>query len=139
MLFTVLWRIEGQPAIGSAPAGAFPAGQWYSQPMAWALANSLATLDNTGSANVNGPASRASLAATLHAFAAYKGLDVSGRADLSRFTDSLSILPEHRDPVSWAVSAGVLTGRTDGTLDLYTEGTRAELAAIILRFLALFE
>ena len=41
MIVTILYRLENQPAAGSANFTDVPAGQWYTSPIAWAAANSI--------------------------------------------------------------------------------------------------
>jgi hypothetical protein len=42
-----------------------------------------------------------------------------------------------KEAVGWAVSTGVIRGRTDGTLDAKGGTTRAELATMLSRFIQL--
>ena len=58
-------------------------------------------------------------------------------ADLSRYTDADTISPWATDAMAWGVEQGLITGLTDTTLAPRSGATRAQLAAILQRFVAL--
>ena len=68
----------------------------------------------------------------------YKGYDVSSRADLEQFADQKEIADYARPAVSWAKATGLLSGRADGLLAPAGSASRAEAAAILHRFCALY-
>ena len=82
----------------------------------------------------NHPVTREQIAAVLFRYAKWKGLDVSGRASLSGFSDAGKIADFAREPMAWAVRNGLITGRTNGTIDPVGTATRAETAVILMRF-----
>lgn len=55
--------------------------------------------------------------------------------DLSLFKDDAQISDWARGNVRWAVGAGLINGRDDGSLDLHGSTIRAEAAAVLQRFL----
>ena len=69
----------------------------------------------------------------------YRGAETAGRTDLSRFSDSAAVADYARDALAWAVSAGLLQGRSDGTLDPSGSATRAQTAVILQRLETLLE
>ena len=72
-------------------------------------------------------------------YAASLDLDVSGKADLSAYTDAADVSGYAADAMAWAVEAGLVTGTGKGdTLSPKATATRAELAALILRAADLF-
>lgn len=75
----------------------------------------------------------------LFRYTEYRGADTAGRTDLSRFSDSAAVADYARDALAWAVSAGLLQGRSDGTLDPSGSATRAQTAVILQRLETLLE
>lgn len=64
-----------------------------------------------------------------------RGLSLDGKADLSRFSDSAKIADYAKDCVSAMISAGLINGNSDGTLNPLGNTTRAEAAVIMKRIL----
>ena len=79
------------------------------------------------------------LAAILLRYMEHRGEGTAGRADLSRFSDSAAVADYAREAMAWAVSAGLLQGRANGTLDPAGSATRAQTAVILHRLDALLE
>lgn len=67
-----------------------------------------------GTFRPEGRITRQQLAAILFRYTEYRGADTAGRTDLSRFSDSAAVADYARDALAWAVSAGLLQGRSDG-------------------------
>lgn len=61
--------------------------------------------------------------------------DTSARADLSCYTDADQISDWGVESMSWAVAEGIITGTSASTLEPGAAATRAQAAAILLRFL----
>ena len=55
--------------------------------------------------------------------------------DLSQFGDTGALSNWAQEGVSWAVGAGLISGKGDGVLDPQGATTRAEAAVILQRFL----
>ena len=66
---------------------------------------------------------------------AFKGMSTSGHGDLSQFGDAGAVSGWAQEGVSWAVGAGLISGKGDGVLDPQGGATRAEAAVILQRFL----
>jgi len=77
---------------------------------------------------------REQLAAILYRYARYKGYDVSGRANLTGYTDSGEIGSYAKPAMAWAVSSGLIHGLADARLAPRGIVTRAEAAVILMRF-----
>lgn len=132
MVVTMLHRLEGSPAALPVSFTDVPAGQYYAVPVAWASAGGIVTGTAPGRFSPDTPVTREQLAAILYRFAQYKGLDASGRGDLSRFPDAPQVSPYAADAMSWAVDAGLITG-SDGRLEPGGSAVRAQVAAIFQR------
>ncbi len=74
------------------------------------------------------------MAILLYNFAKYKGYDVSGGTALDGFTDAGGVSAGALEAMRWAVDAGLVYGMGDGTLDPGGGTTRAQIAALIMRF-----
>ena len=81
----------------------------------------------------NSPITREQMAAILYRYAAYKGYDVSQKADLSGYTDAASISGYAKDALAWANAQKLITGVTDTTLNPQGSATRAQVATILMR------
>ncbi len=80
---------------------------------------------------------REQFAALLFRYALLKNLDLSARTDLNAFSDGGAVSDWAQDAMSWACAKGILTGRPSGELDPKGTATRAEAAAILMRFLSI--
>ena len=74
------------------------------------------------------------MAAILYRYAAYKGYDVSQKADLSGYTDAASISGYAKDALAWANAQKLITGVTDTTLNPQGSATRAQVATTLCAF-----
>ena len=138
-----LYRLAGSPDCSGTLADrgfAFtdiPADADYIDTLLWALDEGLVTGYNETTFGVYANISRQQLAAVLFRFAA--GQDGSAEAGdpalLSAFSDAAQISDWAAEPLAWAVENGILSGRTDGSLDPRGYATRAELAQILMVFL----
>ena len=102
--------------------------------MAWAAANGIVTGYDANTFGPMDPITREQMAAILYRYAAYKGCDVSGLADLSSFTDAGSVSAYAETAMAWAVDAGLITGMTETTLVPQGSATRAQASTILMRY-----
>ena len=137
MLVTILHRSAGKPEPTKAvPFTDVRAGAWYANAVAWAygakVVNGTSATEFTPDADIT----REQVAAILYRYAAQKGEDTSARAELDKqFDDAASISSYAADAMSWAVASGILNG--DGkSLNPQDSATRAELAAMLVRYLS---
>ena len=116
MLMTVLARYAGTDTTGSTP--------WYQKGMEWAKANGVS--DGT---NPNANITREQLVTMLYRYAG------SPKADgkLDSFSDSASVSSYAVNAMQWAVENGIVNG-SNGKLNPQNNATRAEVAAILMRF-----
>ena len=133
-LVTILHRLEGQPAAGEAAFSDVPAGQWYTEAVAWAAANSIVNGVSDTTFAPNDPVTREQMAAILYRYAQYKGYDVTASGDLSGYTDAGAIRPYAEAAMAWANGTGLITGVSDTTLQPRGNSTRAQVATILMRF-----
>ncbi len=116
MLMTILARYAGEDTTGGAT--------WYEKGMEWAKAKGVS--DGT---NPNASITREQLVTMLYRYAG------SPKADgkLDSFSDSASVSTYAADAMQWAVANGIVNG-SNGKLNPQNNATRAEVAAILMRF-----
>ena len=64
-----------------------------------------------------------------------KGIDVSAAADLGSFADFESVSVYARTAIAWASAEGIINGSADGRLMPKAGATRAQVAAILHRYI----
>lgn len=136
MIVSMLARMENVTSAADAGFSDVAADDWYATAVNWAAANGIVNGISADTFAPNDPITREQLAAMLMNYAQYKGMDVSARADLSHYSDAENISSWANDVLSWAVAEGLLTGVTDDTIAPQVHATRAQVAAILQRFLS---
>ncbi len=140
MLVTVLWRSAGSPNEGTNGFTDVPAGQWYTQAVAWAAQNGIVNGVGNNKFDPDARITREQLAAVLYRYAGKVGMDVTARADLKLFPDAGSVSAYATDALSWCVANGIVNGTLEhGTAYLDPQGsaTRAQVATLMSRYLKL--
>lgn len=117
MFWTVLARIDGETITGDA---------WKTLAQTWAVESGIS--DGT---NADALITREQMVTMLYRYA---GSPVTGGMAISEFTDSASVSDYATDAVTWALSEGILTGMGDGILAPQGTATRAQAAAMLMRF-----
>ena len=137
MIVTVLYRLEKSPAVtGASKFTDVPAGQWYSDAVAWAAANKIV---NGYAETTFGPmnaVTREQMAAILFRYEQVKGLEnVTLEENLNRFPDQNKISAYAIPALQWAVGQKIINGNANGTLDPTGTATRAQVAQIFTNLL----
>ncbi|MFQ8985032.1 MAG: S-layer homology domain-containing protein, partial [Evtepia sp.] len=136
-LVTILYRLAGEPEPGGDSGFSdVAAGIWYTDAVAWAAENGIVNGVSDTEFAPGDDITREQLAAILYRYAAYQGYDVSQRADLSGFGDASSISGYAQEVLSWAHAQGLVLGFEDGSLRPQGTASRAQIAAVLMRFLA---
>ena len=136
MLVTLLYRLEKEPAVsGRNPFDDVENGRWYTDAVIWANDNGIVTGYGDGRFGPMDPITREQFAAILFRYAENRGYDTSKAADLSGYEDASSISPWALDAMKWANAERLITGRTATLLIPGGNTTRAEAAAILMRFI----
>jgi hypothetical protein len=118
MLITILARESGIDTAGGAT--------WYIKAIEWGMSNGI-----TDGTNPDGAITREQFAAMLYRYAGEP--DASG--SLGVYTDAAQISDWATDAATWAVSRGLITGRTATTLAPQGTATRAEAATMLKRYM----
>ena len=116
MLMTVLARYAGEDTTGSTP--------WYQKGMEWAKANGVSDGTNP-TVNIT----REQLVTMLYRYAG----SPAANGSLDSFSDAASVSSYAVNAMQWAVANGIVNG-SNGKLNPQNNATRAEVAAILMRF-----
>ena len=133
MLVTILYRLEGEPAV-TGEAGFDDVGDtWYTDAVIWAAANDIVNGIGDNQFGPENTLTREQLVTMLYRYAQNKGYDVTASADLSGYPDAGQIQSWAQDAMTWAVAEGIVEGM-DGNLNPAGHATRAQIATILMRF-----
>ena len=137
MIVTILYRLEGEPVVDYAMGFTDVAGDaYYAEAVRWAASEGIVGGYGGGLFGSDDAVTREQLAVILYRYAVYKGYDVS----IGESTNILSYadfadLSEYAIPaMQWACGAGIVNGTSESTLTPQGEATRAQVAAMLMRF-----
>lgn len=134
MAVSILHRLTGSPTVSAEVFEDVTADDWYGQAVAWAASEGIASGTSAETFSPNAAVTREQLAALLCNFVAQQGMDTTARSDLSSFDDVETVSDWAQDAVSWAHAEGLFAGTSATTLSPQGEATRAQLAAMLVRF-----
>ncbi len=130
MLVTALWREAGSPVVNYAmDFDDVDEDQWYTEAVRWAVSKGIVAGTGKGF-SPDAALTRESLAAILFRYA---GGQVSAD-DLSGYADGAGVSAWAREAMNWAVAQGLITGKSGGRLDPGGTASRAEVSAILMRY-----
>ena len=135
MMAQILWNMEGKPVVNYALSFTdVNADKWYIEAIRWATAEGIMNGYGNGLFGADDAMTREQLAAIVHRYAKYKGVDVSATSDLLGYTDLDKVSAWALPSVKWAVGSGAVGGRTNTTLNPKDNATRVEIATIVMRY-----
>lgn len=149
---TMVYRLAGEPEVSyDSIFPDVPDGKYYSKAVVWCAKNAIITGYAAGEragyfgSRDDDLIERQQVATILYRYAKeHAKIDVSSRAayDDAHILDADSVSSYATDAMSWCVSSGIITGKDqkNGTflIDPKGKATRAEAAAMIVRFLGLW-
>ena len=110
---------------------------WYADAMAWSEEMALTEGIETGKFLPAREILREELVALLYRYeTAVRGKQLAGRAELDSFADASAVDASAEEAVRWAVSAEILRGTNSGTLEPTAPLTRAQMAALLRRWMS---
>lgn len=133
MLATVLYRMSGETAEADSSFGDVSSSAYYAAAVNWASSKGIVNGTGADAFSPNASITREQLAAMLYRYAG----EPSVSADLSAYTDAVSISPYAEKAVEWCVAKGILSGKSATRLAPQDTATRAECAAMLQRFAVL--
>ena len=120
MVWTMLARLDGVDTEGG--------NSWYAKAQEWATANSVSDGENP-----TGEVTREQLITMLWRYAG----SPTYTADLSGYVDTADISSWAGQAMCWAVATGVIEGDENSALTPKADTTRAQAAAMLMRFIEL--
>ena len=140
MMATILWRMEGSPVPkGKNSFTDVEAGKWYADAITWTAENGIFAGYGKDKFGPDNPITREQLAAIFYRYADYKGYDLTVKGDLDKFKDADKITDYAKTAMQWAVGSGLVKGKSGNLLDPQGTATRAEIAAMLHRFIEKYE
>lgn len=133
-LVTILYRLEGQPAVSGLGFSDVAAGSYCEKAVKWAAATGITKGNAEGLFQPNSPITREQMATFLYRYNQNKGYFIVKLADLSTFPDASSVSSYAKDALSWANGTGLVNGTSDGRLNPSGGATRGQAAAILHRY-----
>ena len=134
---TMLYRMAGKPAASTAAAFTdVPQNAWYRDAVNWAAEKGYVNGTGAGTFSPDGKITRQEVVTILFR---YGGAQTGAEVLLysvydGQYTDSGAIAPWARSAMYWAVYNGVITGTSAAAVSPTATATRAEVAAIFVRY-----
>ena len=138
MLVTILYRNEGEPIVDKQVLFADVGGNaYYADAVFWAKHNGIVNGITENEFAPNSNITREQIATIIYRYAQYKGYDVSvgGNINILSYNDAKDISGYALTPMQYMVEQGFINGKSDVTLNPKDNATRAEISAILQRFI----
>lgn len=136
MIAVILYNIDGSPLSGTTTQ--FPdvsSQDYFAHAVTWAVANEVFAGYSDGYFRPHEKITREHLSLVIYQYAqTQKSSQLVYPADLSVYSDYKNINGYAFQGVQWAVSKGILSGRTTTTLNPQGDATRAEVAVMVDQF-----
>ena len=125
MVWTIIARMSGVDTTGGS--------SWYAKAQEWVVVNGISDGENPTAA-----ITRQELVTMLYRYAQIKGYDVSVGEDTNilSYVDAASISEYAVAAFQWSCGSGLTEGDENGALTPLATATRAQAAAMIMRFLS---
>ena len=134
MLVTVLYRLEGQPAVnGRSGFSDVQYNGYYEDAVTWAADNGIVNGTSTSTFSPNVNVTREQMAAILYRYAQYKKYNTAASSSLNSFSDHTSVSGYAVASLQWSVAEKLVNG-SNGKLMPTGNASRAQVAAILHRF-----
>ena len=131
---TMLYRIAGRPEAGANTFADVPAGSYYEKAVAWASEKKIVNGYSKDKFAPSDSITREQLATMLYKYA---GSPEAKALDASAFGDADTVSDYAKAAVGWAVEKGIITGAENKTIAPKQNATRAQVAAMVERYLKL--
>ena len=136
MMATILWRMEGSLAPkGENSFTDVEAGRWYADAITWTAENGIFAGYSKDKFGPDDPITREQLTAIFYRYADYKGYKLTITGNLDKFEDADKITDYAKTVMQWAVGNGLIKGKSENLLDPQGTATRAEISAMLHRFI----
>lgn len=134
-LITVLYRMADSPAVeGTVPFTDVQTGQFYSRALVWAYQNDIAKGITDMRFAPDAPVTREQMVTFFARYAQLNSEEMEAKGDLTDFVDASSVSSYAVEAMTWAVESGLIQGTSKDTLSPKSSSTRAQVAAILMRY-----
>ena len=139
MIVQILYNLEGRPAAtGAMDFDDVAEGAWYYDAVRWAYGAGIIDGYGNGKFGPDNAITREQMAAILYRHAKTKGQGFTGAwMFLLENPDASAVSSWADEAMHWMVMNEVIKGRENGMLDPKGNGTRAEIAMIMMRYCTL--
>lgn len=138
MIVQMLYAMSGKPDTELSSFKDVGANRYYAKAIGWASANGIVSGFEDETFRPEDDVTREQLATILKAYADYIEAAEVTAGDLSAFPDGDDVHEYAKEAVAWAVGAGLISGRADGSISPTATATRAEVAQMVTNFCAAF-
>ena len=114
-------------------------GSWYEEGVSWASDAGIINGIGGGLFAPDKNITREQLASMMYRYAKHLNLDTSVSGVTPAFTDASDISSYAEDAISWAYENDIMTGKDGNRIDPSGSASRAEVAAVMMRFSKLIE
>ena len=129
----IVYNMAGTPQpFGKAEYNDVAQDAWYAAPVAWCIEEEIVSAEG-GSFEPERLLTRQEVVEFLYRYAVSLGRDTVG-GSLEGFSDADQISAGQKEAMSWAVGQGIVNGTPEGTLEPRRNVSRAEAAAMVMRF-----
>ena len=133
-LVTILYRIVGQPPVEgkSHPFTDVAEGRFYTNAVIWAVNEGIVKGMTETTFEPDTPISRQQIVTILYR---YDEAEKVAQDHLAGYSDAGEVYPFAKDAMNWAIANGIVNGMTATTLAPAATATRAQICAIMMRYL----
>ncbi len=139
----ILYSMEGSPKTEEkncfTDVERGPGTMWSYDSVTWAEQKGMISGIGNGKFGPGDLVTRGQLAEIFYRYARYKGYDVRALGSLDRFPDKDKVLPGEEEALIWAVESNMIKELEDNQLSPRQTVTRAQMAAMLRRFIDKYE
>jgi len=135
MLLTVLGKISNGDASGNVTFTDVNAKKYYSPYIAWAASNGIANGVGDNRFEPDREVSRQELAVIFNNYIKYMNTRINNKNTVTEFKDEENISSWAKESVAIMQNLGLLSGKSGNMYDPKGTTTRAELAAVLKKYI----
>ena len=138
MFVSILYRMSDEHAAAKKIFDDVPLDTWYSEAVAWGAANKIVMGISETEFAPDRIITREQMCAMLKRYMDHKSVKLEEVNKGVKFTDSDKISPYALEAVNEMARCGIISGHDTGAFEPLNGATRAECAAVVMRFMNLY-
>lgn len=135
MFVTILYRLEKEPEHTEIKFSDVNSADWYFDAVAWAKENGITDGISDTEFGPNLKITREQMAVFMYRYAKYLKSVTDINTDIMSYKDYNDISEYAVDAMRWAAENKIMSGKSAATLNPSDTATRAETAAVVMRFI----